>query len=130
MQLLAYPGESDLAISILSPENAEWDHAGAQLAATLPVSTKAFTTEISDQDWRTLARPIIGPGGRVEGWVQAVRLLRPIDNALSALAAELYIILPLAVLIAALASYFLAGPGVAAPHPHGPDRRTDRPDHP
>jgi heavy metal sensor kinase len=109
VQLLAYPGESDLAISILSPESAQWDHAGAVLAERLPVSTKAFTTDISGQDWRTLALPIIGSGGQVEGWVQAVRLLRPIDNALAALAAELYIILPLAVLIAALASYFLAG---------------------
>jgi len=109
VQLLAYPGESDLEISVLSPEGERWGHVGADLSATLPVSTKAYTTEISGHDWRTLAQPIVGPGGQVEGWVQAVRSLRPIDNALSALATQLYVVLPLAVLIAALASYFLAG---------------------
>ena len=48
---------------------------------------------------------------RSSGWVQAVRSLRPVEDALSALATQLYIILPLAVLIAAVASYFLAGQG-------------------
>jgi len=106
---LAYPGQTDLEISVLSPEGERWDQVGADLPVALSLSTEAYTTEISEQDWRTLAQPIVGPGGKIEGWVQAARSLRPIDNALSALATELYIILPLAVLIAALASYFLAG---------------------
>ena len=47
--------------------------------------------------------------GELVGWVQAVRSLRPVEDALTALATQLYIILPLAVLIAAVISYFLAG---------------------
>jgi heavy metal sensor kinase len=64
---------------------------------------------VGDQDWRALAQPILGNGEQVEGWVQAVRSLRPVDDALAALATELYIILPLAVVLAAVASYFVAG---------------------
>ena len=67
VQLLTYPGESDLAISILSPTNTKWDHAGADLPAALPLSTEGYTKNISEQDWRTLAQPILGPGGRGRG---------------------------------------------------------------
>jgi heavy metal sensor kinase len=109
VQLLAFPGEKDLEISVLSPAGERWDHAGADLPATLTLSTAPFTTQISGQDWRTLAQPIVASGGQVQGWVQAARSLRPVDNALAALAAQLYIILPVAVLLAAIASYFLAG---------------------
>jgi heavy metal sensor kinase len=108
-QLLAYSGESDLELSVLSLDGTQWDHAGAALAPVRPLSSHAFTVLVSGQGWRALAQPIAGSGGRVLGWVQAVRSLRPVDDALSALAAQLYIILPLAVLIAAIASYFLAG---------------------
>jgi signal transduction histidine kinase len=109
VELLAFPGESDLEIRVVSPGGEQWDHAGAQLVVTLPPHAAAYTTEITGQEWRTLSQPIIGPSGEVEGWVQAVRSLRPVDEALSALGAQLYIILPLAVLIAAVASYFVAG---------------------
>lgn len=79
------------------------------LPVTLAPSTDAYTTEIQNEDWRTLSQPILSPDGDLEGWVQAVRVLKPVDNALSALATQLYLILPLAVLLAAVASYFLAG---------------------
>jgi heavy metal sensor kinase len=109
VQLIAYPGEKDMEISVLSPNGTQWDSAGADLPPVLPLTTTAFTTSITGQDWRALARPIPGTGGSSLGWVQVVRSLRPVSDALAALAAQLYIILPLAVLIAAIASYFLAG---------------------
>ena len=109
VQVLAYPGETDMEISVLSMDGVPWAHAGADLPAVLPLTTQAFTTPISGQDWRALAQPILGTDGQAAGWVQVVRSLRPVSNALAALATQLYIILPLAVLIAALASYFLAG---------------------
>jgi heavy metal sensor kinase len=108
-QSLALPGQSDLQIALLSPAGEKWDQAGADLNVALAPSTKAYQTEIADQDWRTLAQPITGPDGQTAGWVQAARSLKPVDDALSALGAQLYIILPLAVFIAAVASYFLAG---------------------
>ena len=74
-----------------------------------PLTGEAFSTEIADEDWRVLALPITGVRREVVGWVQAVRSLRPVEDALTALATQLYIILPLAVLIAAVLSYFLAG---------------------
>jgi heavy metal sensor kinase len=109
VQLLAYPGEKDMEISVLSVDGVQWDRAGADLPPVLPLTAKPFTTPISGQGWRALARPIPGADGRAVGWVQVVRSLRPVSNALAALATQLYIILPLAVLIAAIASYFLAG---------------------
>jgi heavy metal sensor kinase len=109
VQMLAYPGEQDLEISVLSPNGDEWDHLGADLPPVLPLADSAFSTVILDSHWRVLAQPIRGDSGDVLGWVQAVRLLRPVEDALAALATQLYIILPLAVLAAALISYFLAG---------------------
>jgi heavy metal sensor kinase len=106
---LAYPGEKDLEISVLSPEGTEWDHLGADLPPILPLTDREFTVEISDEHWRVLAQPIVSDSGEPVGWVQTVRALRPVEDALAALAAQLYIILPLAVLIAAVISYFLAG---------------------
>lgn len=47
----AYPGQTDLEISVLSPEGKRWDHAGADLPVALSLSTKAYTAEISEQDW-------------------------------------------------------------------------------
>jgi heavy metal sensor kinase len=109
VQSLAYPGEKDMKISVLSMDGVQWDHAGADLPVLLPLTNEAFTTPISEQDWRALAQPILGTDGLAAGWVQVARSLRPVDDALAALAAQLYIILPLAVLLAAIASYFLAG---------------------
>jgi heavy metal sensor kinase len=109
VQLLAFPGEKDLEISVLSPAGERWDHAGTDLPVLVSPSTTPFTLEISGQDWRTLAQPIVASGGQVQGWAQAVRSLKPVENALAALATQLYLILPVAVLLAAIASYFLAG---------------------
>ena len=109
VQLLAYPGERDMEISVLSVGGVQWDHAGADLPTVLPLTSVAFTTPISGQDWRALAQPIVRTDGQAAGWVQVVRSLQPVSSALAALATQLYIILPLAVLIAAIASYFLAG---------------------
>jgi heavy metal sensor kinase len=108
-QTLAYPGEKDLEISVMSLDGTEWDHLGTDLPPVLPLTDHAFTTEISDAHWRALSQPIPGDSGETVGWVQAVRALRPVEDALAALAAQLYIILPLAVLFAAVISYFLAG---------------------
>ena len=108
-QLLANPGEKDMEISVLSVDGIQWDHACADLPVVLPLTTEAFTTPVSGQDWRALAQPILTTDGQAAGWVQVIRSLRPVSNALAALATQLYIILPLAVLIAAIASYFLAG---------------------
>jgi heavy metal sensor kinase len=109
VQLLAYPGDRDMEISVLSLDGVQWDHTGADLPSVLPLTTEVFTTPISGQDWRALAQPIPATDGRAVGWVQVVRSLQPVNNALAALATQLYFILPLAVLIAAIASYFLAG---------------------
>ena len=109
VQVLAYPGEKDIEISVLSTEGVQWDRTGADLPPMLPLSTKAFTTTVAGQEWRALAQPIPAADGSSLGWVQVVRSLRPVSDALAALATQLYIILPLAVLLAAIASYFLAG---------------------
>jgi heavy metal sensor kinase len=109
VQALAYPGEKDLGIYVLSLDGAMWDKAGADLQTALPLTEKVYTTSVQGEDWRVLARPIIGRTTQSVGWVQVVRSVRPVDSALSALSAQLYVILPLAVVIAALASYFLAG---------------------
>ena len=108
-QQLAGPDDQDLELSVLSLDGAQWDHQGVDLPPVLPLTQAAFSVEISGRHWRALALPIAGTGGAAVGWVQAVRALRPVDDALSALATELYLVLPLAVLIAAIASYFLAG---------------------
>ncbi len=109
MQTFASPGDEDYEISVLSPEGVEWDHLGVDLPPVWPLTGEAFSTEIADEDWRVLALPISGDPQGVVGWVQAVRSLRPVEEALSALATQLYIILPIAVLVAAVLSYFLAG---------------------
>lgn len=109
VQLLAYPGDKDMGISVLSLDGVRWDSAGVDLPAVRPLTDRAFTAPIAGQEWRTLAQPIIGTDGKTAGWVQVARSLRPVEDAVSALATQLYFILPLAVLIAAVASYFLAG---------------------
>jgi hypothetical protein len=60
VQALAYPGEKDLGIYVLSLDGAMWDKAGADLQTALPLTEKVYTTSVQGEDWRVLARPIIG----------------------------------------------------------------------
>ena len=76
MQALAYPGQSDLEISVLSPEGEQWDHAGADLPRLFLCPPRPMHGD-RGAGLADLAQPITGSGGQVEGWVQAVRSLRP-----------------------------------------------------
>lgn len=65
------------------------------------------TLTVNGERWRVISRAV--ERGRVTGWVQVVQELEPVEITLRGLRSQMLIGLPLALLLAGLGGYFLAG---------------------
>lgn len=65
------------------------------------------TLTVNGERWRVISRTV--ERGRVTGWVQVVQELEPVEITLRGLRSQMLIGLPLALLLAGLGGYFLAG---------------------
>lgn len=103
-------GEAEFALRVLSVDGTPWDGAG-QVIAGLPSPPVAgyLTVNASGNNWRVLAEAISGTEGAPRGWIQVARSLAPTEDLLSTLRTQLYLVLPIALVLAAIAAYLLTG---------------------
>ena len=116
---LKFPGEGDslgsfaadagFAYRLLSDSGMQWQTMGPSLAGFAAPETPGFVTvELADEPWRLLSVEAGSPAGP-HGWIQVARSLEPTQGLLGTLRTQLYLILPIVLVLSAIAGYFLAG---------------------
>jgi signal transduction histidine kinase len=103
-------GEAEFALQVLSVDGTRWDGAG-QVIAGLPTPPVAgyLTVGPHETSWRVLTEAIPEAGGRPPGFIEVARSLAPTDELLDTLRTQLYVVLPITLVLAAIASYLLTG---------------------
>jgi signal transduction histidine kinase len=102
--------EAGFALRVLSVAGEQWDGAG-QAIVGLPVPPAAgyLTVNASEDRWRILTEAVPGTARQTQGWIQVARSLQPTEDLLETLRTQLYLVLPIALVLAAIAGYLLAG---------------------
>src|SRR2546427_1942255 len=72
------------------------------------VTADAHDAQYGNQSWRTHTRQLVSPQGGTRGWIQATRVLAPIDEALSGLYWAMLAATPLLLLLTGAGGVFLA----------------------
>lgn len=75
----------------------------------LPTEAGPFTLTDRSDLWRSYNLPVILPGSNETGWLQVSQELEPILDTLAAFRTQILLGLPLALLLAGVGGYFLAG---------------------
>jgi len=102
--------EAGFAVRVLSVNGEQWDGAGQAIAGLpSPPVSGYLTVKASGDNWRVLTETVTGTAGQHQGWIQAARSLRPTEGLLQTLRTQLYLVLPIALVLAAIAGYLLAG---------------------
>jgi signal transduction histidine kinase len=103
-------GDAEFALRVLSIDGTQWDGAG-QAIVGLPSPPVAgyLTVNASGSNWRVLAQAVPGVGETPRGWIQVARSLVLTEDLLGTLRTQLYLVLPIALVLAAVAAYLLAG---------------------
>ena len=102
--------EADFALRVLTADGVQSDGAG-QAIAGLPSPPVAgyLTVNVSGENWRLLTEAVPDEAGRNRGWLQVARPLAPTEGLLRTLRTQLYLILPITLVLAAAAAYLLIG---------------------
>jgi signal transduction histidine kinase len=105
----AGPAADDFAVYLLSPAGEPWSWLGRgdEFVAVAPRPGWLTLAQGGDR-WRVYTEPVAHPGGD-SGWLQVAQELEPIESSLASLRAQALLALPLALLLAGLGGYFLAG---------------------
>jgi signal transduction histidine kinase len=102
--------EAGFALRVLSAGGEQWDWAGQALVGLpVPPTSGYLTVNASGNNWRVLTEVVAGTGGQPRGWIQVGRSLQPTEDLLQTLRTQLYLVLPIALLLAAVAGYLLVG---------------------
>ncbi len=102
--------EAGFALRVLSPDGERWDGAGQTIVGLPDPPVPGYlTVSTSGDKWRVLTEAVTGTDDRLEGWVQVGRSLQPTEGLLQTLRTQLYLVLPIALVLAAVAAYLLAG---------------------
>ena len=108
---ISAPGmETGFALRVLTADGVPSDGAGQVIVGlpTPPVSGY-LTVKASGEDWRVLTEAVPDISGQSYGWIQVARPLAPTVGLLRTLRTQLYLVLPIALVFAAAAAYFLTG---------------------
>jgi signal transduction histidine kinase len=102
--------EAGFALRVLSINGEQWDGAGRAIIGLPSLPAAGYlTVDASGDNWRVLTEAVPGSGGQSLGWVQVARSLLPTEGLLETLRTQLYLVLPIALVLAAIAGYLLAG---------------------
>lgn len=102
--------EEGFSLRVLSPAGEQWDGTGQAIEGLpAPPSAGYLIVNASGVHWRILTQPVPGTDGQLQGWIQAARSLQPTEGLLQTLRTQLYLVLPIALVLAAIAGYLLAG---------------------
>ncbi|WP_420627674.1 sensor histidine kinase [Candidatus Leptofilum sp.] len=101
----------DFAISLLSNEGDLLDQFTRDDDVPLAPPTKSGPFTLTDEDdlWRGYNLPFDLPNSKQTGWLQVLQELEPVQETLAAFRNQILLALPLALLLAGLGGYFLAG---------------------
>jgi signal transduction histidine kinase len=102
--------DAGFALRSLSVAGELWDSVGQTIAGLPNPPTAGYlTVNASGDNWRVVTQEIPGIGGQTRGWVQVGKSLEPTEEVLATLRTQLYFVLPIALLLSAIAGYLLAG---------------------
>jgi hypothetical protein len=102
--------EPGFSLRVLTPDGVQSDGAG-QMMVGLPTPPVPgyMTVNASGENWRILTEAVPNGAGPSPGWVQVARPLSPTEDLLQTVRTQLYLVLPIALVLAAIAAYLLAG---------------------
>ncbi len=110
---LEQPAESTaegFAIRVISEDGILWDAYGDDevLWGEAPYG---FSTQANaiDEAWRILSQPLTDSTGQVIGWIQAAQTIENVSRTVDDLQTQLFLGIPLVLLLAGIGGYFLAG---------------------
>ncbi|WP_420643256.1 ATP-binding protein [Candidatus Leptofilum sp.] len=110
-QTLSRRLDDDFAISLLSDSGELLDQLTSDddIPLILPSGAGPFTLADRAEMWRSYNLPVGLPGSNQTGWLQVSQELEPVQDTLAAFRNQILLGLPLALLLAGLGGYFLAG---------------------
>lgn len=106
------PGEMEptFSLRLLLPDGTQSDAAGQQVLGLPDHPAPGYlTVDVMGENWRVFTEPVPSASGPNLGWIQVARPLSPTENLLRALRTQLYLVLPIALVLAAAAAYLLTG---------------------
>jgi len=102
--------EAGFALRVLGADGVQSDGAGQMIVGLpTPPAPGYLTVNASGENWRALTEAVPDDGGQTRGWIQVARPLSPTEGLLQTLRTQLYLVLPIALVLAALAAYLLTG---------------------
>lgn len=102
--------EPGFSLRVLTPDGLQSDGAG-QMMVGLPTPPVPgyMTVNASGENWRVLTEAVPNGARPSPGWVQVARPLSPTEDLLQTVRTQLYLVLPIALVLAAIAAYLFAG---------------------
>jgi signal transduction histidine kinase len=102
--------EAGFALRVLAADGVQSDGAGQTIVGLPTPPTPGYlTVNASGENWRVLTEAVPDVDGQARGWIQVARPLSPTEGLLQTLRTQLYLVLPIALVLAALAAYLLTG---------------------
>jgi signal transduction histidine kinase len=102
--------EAGFALRVFTADGVPSDGAGqAIVGLPTPPVPGYLTVDASGEDWRVLTETVPDANGKSHGWIQVARPLTPTEGLLQTLRTQLYLVLPIALVLAAVAAYLLTG---------------------
>ena len=105
-------GTPGFVMRLLSAQSEVWDSTSDAPTISVWGPAKAgYTTQMwpeNEEEWRVFSQPILDSTGETIGWVQAAQSLRPVNETVEDLRAQLFLGIPLILLFAGFGGYFLA----------------------
>lgn len=103
------PAGGDFALRLLSPQGEVWDEYGLPPGNWGQLEAGYATVNTGDEQvWRIFSEPIHDVKGRSLGWVQAAQPTGEISKTLNDLRDQLFLGIPLVLILASVGGYFLA----------------------
>jgi heavy metal sensor kinase len=102
--------QAGFVVRLVDPNGTVQDGFGnmASLPAAAPATPGYATLSGRESRWRTYSQPIVGPDGRVLGWLQAAQSLASLQETLQHLRRQALLGVPLVALVTGLGGLFLA----------------------
>ncbi len=102
--------EAGFSLRLLTVDGVQTDGVGQVIVGLPSPPTPGYlTANASGESWRVLTEAVTDSEGRDRGWIQAAKPLTPTESLLQALRTQLYLVLPIALVLAAIAAYLLTG---------------------
>lgn len=95
------------AMRIISVDGEVWDSYG--VTPEVPAWGVANGEYLTQRNWRIYSQPVLDSRDQIIGWVQAAQSLESVNGSVLALRNQLFLGVPLLLLLAGLGGYFLAG---------------------